>query len=451
MIKYIASAILIIAATSLQAQEKIKWQLDSCIAFAQKENIQINRSKLNMERVEQDELNAKASLLPSLNASASQGFNFGQSIDPFTNQFATERVQYGNYGASLSFDLFRGLSKYKEVKRSQSDYTVNKLETDRMINDISLNIATGYLQILFQQELLKVAQEQVAITQMQVNRVKQLFDAGQVANSDYLDIKAQLANDELTRVKAENELLLSYVNLVQLMQLPAEFQRNFDIEIPDLTAYDNMELLVTPGEVYNAALEIMPEVLRDKESIARNEMNLEVVKGNYWPSLSFTAFAGSGYSGRNYNDFNNPESGTKSWSDQFNDNLNYQTGLSLRIPIYNGLAVRTSSQKAEIAIREANYNLSETKNNLEQAIQKAYYDALAAKQKYFASITAVESLTEAFAYSQLQYEEGVVDQVTYNQVKTNLTKAQSDLVQAKFDYIFRLKILDFYQGKPLEL
>lgn len=451
MIKHIASALLIIAATSLQAQEKIKWQLDSCISFAQQENIQINRSKLNMERVEQDELNAKASLLPSLNASASQGFNFGQSIDPFTNQFATERVQYGNYGASLSFDLFRGLSKYKEVKRSQSDYEVNKLETDRMINDISLNIATGYLQILFQQELLKVAQEQVAISQMQVDRVKQLFDAGQVANSDYLDIKAQLANDELTRVKAENELLLSYVNLVQLMQLPADLQRSFDIEVPDLSGYDNMELLVTPGEVYNAALEIMPEVLRDKESIARNEMNLQVVKGNYWPSLSFTAFAGSGYSGRNYNDFNNPESGTKSWGDQFNDNLNYQTGLQLRIPIYNGLSVRTSTQKAEIAIREASFNLSETKNNLEQAIQKAYYDALAAKQKYFASITAVESLTEAFAYSQLSYEEGVIDQVTYNQVKTNLTKAESDLVQAKFDYIFRLKILDFYQGKPLEL
>ncbi len=451
MIKYIASAILILAATSLQAQEKVKWQLDSCISFAQEENIQINRSKLNMERVQQDELNAKASLLPSINASASQGFNFGQSIDPFTNQFATERVQYGNYGASLSFDLFRGLSKYKEVKRSQTDYEVNKLETDRMINDISLNIATGYLQILFQQELLKVAQEQVAISQMQVDRVKQLFDAGQVANSDYLDIKAQLANDELTKVKAENELLLSYVNLVQLMQLPAELQRDFDIEVPDLSAYDNMELFVTPGEVYNAALEIMPEVLRDKESIARNEMNLQVVKGNYWPSLSFTAFAGSGYSGRNYNDFNDPESGTKSWGDQFNDNLNYQTGLSLRIPIYNGLAVRTSTQKAEIAIREASYNLSETKNNLEQAIQKAYYDALAAKQKYSASITAVESLTEAFAYSQLEYEEGVIDQVTYNQVKTNLTKAESDLVQAKFDYIFRLKILDFYQGKPLEL
>ena len=451
MIKYIASAIFLFVAISLQAQEKIKWPLDSCIAFAQRENIQINRSKLNIQRVEQDELNAKASLLPSLNASFSQGFNFGQSIDPFTNQFATDRVQYGNYGANLSFDIFRGLSKTKEIKRSQADYEVNKLETDRLINDISLNIATGFLQILFQKELLGVAEEQVAISQMQVDRVKKLFDAGQVANSEYLDIKAQLANDELTRVQAENNLLLSYVNLVQLMQLPIDRQATFDVDVPDLEQYDNMDLLVTPGEVYQAALNIMPEVLRDREAINRNELNMQVIKGNYWPSLSFTAGAGSGYSGKNFSDPTDPTSPVKSWGNQFNDNLNYQTGLSLRIPIYNGLNVRTSVQKAEIAIQEASFNLEETKNNLEQSIQKAYYDALAAKQKYFASITAVESLTEAFAYSQLRYEEGVIDQVTYNQVKTNLTKAQSDLVQAKFDYIFRLKILDFYQGKPLEL
>lgn len=451
MIRYIIAVCVFLLGTGLNAQERVQWSLDTCISYAQENNIQINRSKLNIERISQDELYAKANLFPSLNASFSQGYNFGQSLDPFTNEFATDQVAYGNYGANLGFDIFGGLSKMNEVKRSRSDLLVSQLETSRMKNDISLNIATAYLQILFQKELLKVATEQVEISIMQEDRVKKLFDAGQVPNSDYLDIKAQVANDELTRVQAENNLLLSYVSLVQLMQLPIDAQKTFDIEIPNLDSYSDVELFVTPGEVYSAALNIMPEVKRDQETITRNELNMRTVKGNYWPSLTFSAGIGSGYSGLNLENPLDPNSPAKSWGNQFNDNLNYQTALSLRVPIYNGLVVRTSSQKAEIAVREATYNLAETKNNLEQSIQKAYYDALAAKQKFIASESAVESLSESFAYSQLRYEEGVINQVEYNQIKTNLTKAQSDLVQAKFDYIFRLKILDFYQGKPLEL
>lgn len=451
MNKYIASLIIIFLALNAKSQERTPWSLDSCISYAQEKNIQINRSKLNIERAERDELNAKASLYPSLNASFTQGYNFGKSIDPFTNTFATDQVQYGNYGADLTFDIFRGLSKRKEVKRIQSNYLVQQLETNRMKNDISLNIATGYLQILFQKELLKVATEQIEISKMQMDRVKKLYDVGQVPNSDFLDIKAQVANDELTRVQAENSLLLSYIDLVQMMQLPVDLQKNFDIEIPNLDTYENIELIVTPTEVYLAALDIMPEVKRDQETVRRNELNMEVVKGGYWPSLVFSAGVGSGYSGLNYSLPGDENSGVKTWGDQFGDNLNYRTAISLRVPIYNGLQTRTSSQKAEIAVRESSFNLAQTKNNLEQSIQKAYYDALAAKQKYLASVIAVESLAESFAYSQLRYEEGVIDQVEYNQVKTNLTKAQSDLVQAKFDYIFRLKILDFFQGKPLEL
>lgn len=451
MIRYISLFTLLFISINYQAQERIPWSLDSCISFAQEENIQINRSKLNMDRVSQDELNAKASMFPSLNASFTEGFNFGQSIDPFTNTFASDRVQYGNYGADLSLDLFKGLSKLKEIKRSKSDYLVMKLETDRMKNDISLNIATGYLQILFQKELLKVAQEQVDISIMQMDRVEKLYNVGQVPNSDFLDIKAQVANDELTRVQAENALLLSYIDLVQLMQLPVEKQKSFDIETPDLDSYEDMELLVTPNEVYGAALTFMPEVKRDEEAITRNELTMETIKGGYYPSLIFSAGIGSGYSGLNYTDPTDNSSPIKSWGNQFNDNLNYRTAISLRVPLFNGLSVKTNTQKAKIAISEASFNLAETKNNLEQAIQKSYYDALAAKQKYLASGIAVESLAESFSYSQLRYEEGVIDQVEYNLVKTNLTKAQSNLVQAKFDYIFRLKILDFYQGKPLEL
>lgn len=420
------------------AQEREMWSLDTCISYAQENNIQINRSKLNIERVEQDQLNSKASLFPSINARLNQGFSFG--TDPFSNASTIDGTQYGNYDANLSFDIFNGLSKMSDLKRNQSNLLVQQFETDRMKNDISLNIATAYLQILFQKELLKVADEQLTISQEQVDRIDQLFQAGQVPNSDLLDIKAQLANDELTRVQAENDLILSYVNLVQLMQLPLEIQSSFDVEIPDLEQFEDRELVITPNEIYQASLEIMPEIKRDQEAITTSEYNYKAVKGNYWPSLSLSAGMGSRYS----SDGSEPI-----WGNQINDNLNYQTGLSLQIPIFNGLSVKTGTQKAEISIRESQYNLAETKNNLEQSIQKAYYDARAAKQKYLASQLAVTSLAESFAYSQLRFEEGVINQVEYNQVKTNLTRAQSDLVQSKYDYIFRLKIIDFYQGKPL--
>jgi outer membrane protein len=287
------------------------------------------------------------------------------------------------------------------------------------------------------------------ITVLQVDRIQKLYDAGSAPNSDFLDIKAQLASNELTKVQAENAMYLAYVDLVQLMQLSIEAQAGFDVEIPDLDAYEEQDMVITAREVYFASLEVMPEVERDRQSIKSSELNYQAVKGNYWPSLVFSAGAGTRYNGNFLNDFLDPESGTVPWGTQFNDNLNYSTTLSLRIPIYNGLSVRTSTQKAEISIRDAQYQFEQTKTDLEQSIQKAYYDAVAAKQKYYASQVAVEALVESFAYSQLKFEEGVINQVEYNQVKTNLTKAQSDLVQAKYDYIFRVKILDFYQGKPL--
>ena len=423
------------------------WDLPKCIAYAQENNIQINRSKLDIESVEQDELNSKASMFPSLNANVNQGFNFGTNA--FTGATTRGSQQFGNYNASLSFDVFRGLSKMKQIKQDQTDLMVNKLETDRMKNDIALNISTAYLQILFQKELLKVAIEQVDITAQQVDRIEKLFNAGGAPNSDLLDIKAQLANDELTNVQVENAMYLAYVDLVQLMQLPVEDQVGFDIEVPNLATYEEQEFLITPGEVYTASLEVMPEVKRDRRSIESSELTHNVVKGNYWPSLVFSAGAGTRYNGNFLNDPLLEESGTVPWGTQFNDNLNYSTTLTLRIPIYNGLNVRTSSQKAEISVRDAQFRYEQTKTDLEQAIQKAYYDARAARQKYFASEIAVDALVESFAYSQLKFEEGVINQVEYNQVKTNLTKAQSDLVQSKYDYIFRLKILDFYQGKPL--
>jgi outer membrane protein len=448
MNRFIFSLILsVIYITGYSQVSIVPWTLDKCIDYAQEHNIQINRSELNIERAERDELFYKADLAPSLNANVSQGFNFGTNA--FTGATTRGSQQFGNYGASLSWDLFKGLSKIKNLDQTRSNLLVSKLETKRMKNDISLNISVAYLQILFQMELLKVAIEQMDITQLQVDRIQKLYDAGGAPRSDLLDIKAQLATNELTKVQVENALYLAYVDLVQIMQLTIEEQAGFEIDIPDLDSYENQDVVVSAREVFNASLEVMPEVERDRQSITSSELNYQAVKGNYWPSLVFSAGAGTRFNGNFYNDPFDSESGTVAWGTQFNDNLNYSTTLSLRIPIYNGLAVRTNTQKAEISIRDAQFQLEQTKTNLEQSVQKAYYDAIAAKQKFFASEVAVEALIESFSYSQLKFEEGVINQVEYNQVKTNLTKAQSDLVQSKYDYIFRVKILDFYQGKPL--
>jgi outer membrane protein len=452
------------------------WSLKQCIDHALQNNIQIKQSSLSVESAEATYQMTKAGTLPSVNAYASHGYNLGQSIDPFTNQFANSTVQTNSFSVSSSVTLFSGLTTWQNIQRTRLDNEASKFDVEQMKNDVSLTVATTYLSVLFNQELAENARGQVEVSRQQVERIEKLVKAGQLAKGNLLDMEAQLANDELTLVNNENALAISYLNLSQVMMLSPEQSATFEIQRPQLPDLGSASIATNPDEVYNAALNTMPEVKSGELRILSSDRSLKASQGGRYPRLSASMSYGTGYSGAaqsfqglssnggfdtigfNAFTFDPVVSPTfsasyidKPFSDQVKDNVNTQISFTLSIPIFNGLSVNNSVQQAKISRINADLNLESTKNTMRVNIEQAYADAVAALKRYRASEKSVSSLEESFKYSRIRYEEKMINSVEFNDAKNKLALAQSNLVQAKYDFIFKTKILDFYQGKPLSL
>lgn len=449
------------------------WTLQKCIDYALKNNIQIRQSEITRETYAATLVQDKASLLPSLNANASHSYNFGRTIDPFTNQFANSMVLSQNFSLSSSLVLFNGLQKVNTVQQGEYDLKSSQEDLDKMKNDISLNIASGYLQILFNQELLVVAANQVGISQQQVERTKRLVEAGTMARGNLLQLQAQLATDELSQTNAQNQLDLSYLSLAQLLDLDSV--GTFTIVKPDL-AMPSESLLMSATQIYNTAVTVQPAIRSAQYKLRSYDMALKIAKGAISPRLSVNAAIGTGFSGASKELVGIPvitgfvpngsvtstgetvlqplysaQTQVTPFSNQVNDNFNRNIGFYLTIPLFNGLQTHGNIQKAKLAMKNADLNLQYQEIQLRKTIQQAYADANAAFIKYTATKKAVDANQEAFKYVDQKFNVGMVNSLDYNDAKNKLIKAQSDLLQAKYDYIFKLKILDFYQGKPLVL
>lgn len=457
----------------LQAQEAgTPWTLQQCIDYALKNNIQIKQNELNAELAHATLDQSRAATLPNLNGNISHSYNFGRTIDPFTNQFATDKVLSQNFSLSSSVTLFNGLQTLNIIKENNYNYMSSKYSVDKIKNDISLNIATAYLQILFNTELRNMAQNQVSITSGQVERTKKLVEAGSLAKGSLLDIQAQLANDELTVVTAQNQLDLAYLTLTQMLDLKTP--KGFSIVKPDLNISEETPKLIDPAQVFLTAVANQPEIKSAEFAERSSERGLAVAKGGISPRLVLSGSYGTGYSGASKSIISNVLTGsdiigftsagddvlvpsyttvyeTKPFSDQVKDNFNKSIGLYLSIPLFNGLQVRTAIARAKINKQNAEYTLQNTKNQLDKNIQQAYYDANAALLKYNASLQALTAMTESFKYTEQRFNVGLLNSLEYNTAKNNLVKTESQLLQAKYDYVFKTKVLDFYQGKPLTL
>lgn len=450
------------------------WTLQKCIDQALANNIQVKQSELNVASAESNYEQTKAGALPSVNAFASHGYNWGQTIDPFTNQFATNQVQSNSFSLSSSVTLFSGGQTYHNMQRARLDNEASKLDVKQMKNDISMTVATTYLNVLFNEELVTVAKNQVEISRQQVERIKKLVDAGQVARGNLLDMEAQLANDELALVNNENSLAISYLNLAQVMMLTPAEAANLQIARPPMDNVNGAMISVSADEVYTAAINTMPEVKSSEVRIMSSERSLKASQGGRYPRLSASLSYGTGYSGaaQEFIGFGNttgndtigfnaitfepvvsprfdPLYADKPFSDQLTDNVNTSLNFQLNIPIFNGYQTKNNVQLAKINLENSRLNLESTKNTLRINIEQAYADAQAALKRYNASQRSVTALEESFKYSRIRYEQKMINTVDFNDAKNKLAAAQSDLVQAKYDYIFKTKILDFYQGKPL--
>jgi outer membrane protein len=427
------------------------WKLEDCIQYAFDNNLQVKQQAFNTQYNSNILLQSKINLAPDLNAGIGTGFSWGRALDETTYEFTeNERIFSTNTNVSSSLTLFSGLQQYNTIKQNEFNLQASLQDLEKLKNDISLAIAAGYLQILFNSELLSISRNQLEITRMQVNRTSKLVTAGSLARGALLEIEAQAASEELNVINAANQLDISYLTLTQLLDLDSV--GDFKIEIPEFGDIADQEIMLTVSSVFNEANSILPQIKSYEYQLASAEKGLGIAKGTRIPSLNLSGSYGTGYSDirERYNPATN-EMEPYPFADQIKDNRSTTLTLGLRIPIFNGWMASTNISNAKLGVMNSQLALEIQRNNLYKEIQQAYADAVAARKKYLATQQALAAMEESFMYTEQKFEVGLVNTVDYNAEKNRLTQTQSDLLQAKYDYIFKMKILDFYRGIPLTL
>lgn len=424
------------------------WTLEECIYYAFENNIQIKQSRLQTETAEINLLQSKLDFAPNINGGSNLNYNWGRNIDPVTNLYSNQQTMNNNYSLNGQIDLFNGLEKWNTLKKSEVDLKSSHYLLEEMENNIALTLTGAYLNILFNHELLAVANEQLDVTQKQIERTKNLVEAGTLPRGDLLEITAQGATEESNLIAAENALGLAYLDLKQILDLTAE--TDFDIDRPNIELTNEINIIPS-GQVYANAVDIMPEIRGGEMNLQSAERNVKIAKAALYPRLSLSGGIGTNYNDTQKENILDPNSPIMSFGDQIKNNRGEYLTLSLNIPIFNGYSAKSQVKRAQVQSISQSFELQLRKNELRKNIEQKYYDALGAYKTYNASKISVESLKESFKYTEEKFNVGMVNSVDYSLAKMKLTQAESELLRAKYDYIFKTKILDFYMGIPLTL
>lgn len=454
----------------VQAQEVRIWSLEDCIHHAIENNLRIKQQRLGVDLARENLSQAQATRFPSLNANASHNYNYGRTLDPLTNEFATERIQSNNFSVSSGVTLFSGFQIRKSIERERYELDASRFDVESMENDIALSVASMYLQILFAKELVEVSARQLEITRQQVERTSKLVDAGTLARGSLLTIQAQEASEELQLINAENQLNIAYLDLMQLLDLPLDV--GFAIEVPFIEIFESETLGYSPMQIYDAAVGIQPDVLSADIRVASAAKSHEIARAGRSPSLALSGSMGTGYSEARlrlventdkalqgkmasaYDVFDSPMNFTTEvipFREQLEDNFNRSIGLFLRIPVFNNYQVKANIGRSRIALENSRLQRQLVRDQLYKIIEQAHQDAHAALKRYLATEKNVTALEEAFRYTEQRFNVGMVNTLEYNDAKNRLTTAESELLQSKYEYVFRVKVLDFYLGLPLSL
>ena len=417
------------------------WTLERCIDHAVENNITIKQQQLNVEQHQNSYEQTRLGVLPTVNAGLSQSYSFGQSTGGDNINVNNNSSSTSGY-ISANVTLFNGLSKYNRIKASKLDYEAAVQNLEQAKNNIALNITSAYLDVLLNKELLATAQEQLQLTQEQIEINRQQVEAGKLAAGKLLETESQAAQEELDVTNRENSLWISKITLQQLLELP--ITDGFDIAVPDIDFDQVAATLLSVDTVYERAVEERPEIKSRELAVESADRQIAVAKAQQYPSLS----ANAGYSNSYYkmSGMQNP-----SLSDQLDVHGSKSIGLSLSIPIFNGWQARTSVKNSKLQYQNTQLELQQAKNTLLKEIQQVYVNAQAALKRYESSQKAVGSADESFRYVKEKFDLGIVTPLEFNEAKNRLAQAQSTFIQAKYEYLFRMKILDFYYGKELRL
>ena len=462
----------LLSAPIFAQQETESWTLDRCITYAIDNNLTVQIQELSTELNEYNVKQAKGSMLPNLNGFASYNVNYGQRIDPFTNQFAVNSVPTSSIYLSSNWTIFSGLQNLNTVKQAQYNYMSSTFDLEATKYDIAMVVTGAYLSILFYEEQVRVAREQLDVAQQQVDRTKLLYEAGSVPKGDYLDVVSQLANEELNLTNIENNLQLAYLDLKQTLMLSSE--QNIEIVVPP-SDLQELALPPNPSLVVESAYQNYPSIKARENDVLSADKGVSIAKGFMSPTLTANASIGSGYSGNNRDIVSATPTGQvdtlpyftlpsyeyivqpgfdivyedKSLFDQWEENFNQAIGLSLAIPIFNRFNTSTNISQAKIRLEMAESDLIREKQRVRQSVEKAYADASAALKSYLANQRSLEALEESFKYAEERFNVGMINAVDYNLAKNNLNRARSLMIQSKYDYVFKMELLKLYEGTAL--
>ncbi len=429
-----------------QAQTKepapgVPWSLDDCMSYALENNVTVQQRALQVEQNDIQLSTAKYSRLPNLGASVGASADFGRSMTK-NNTYESQSTQSGSFSISSSVPLFQGMRINNEIKGGKLDLEAAVQDLNRAREDLSINIMTLYLQALYAQEMVGVAERQLELSTQQAERSRELVAAGKQAESARYESDALRANDELMLTEARNDMQLALLNLSQALNRPSA--AGFNIVKP---ALDSTSIISTLGrlgsasEVYEYAVDNRPHIKAERLRLESSEVSVKTAKSSLYPSLSLSG----GYSTGVYS-----SDSDQLWSQMRNNSREY-VGLNLNVPIFNRRASRNNVRSAQLAVRNQQLTLGDAELSLRKEIEQAWYNADAAYSKYRSANAALESARVAFGYEQEKADAGRSTIFDFNDAKTRMEKAESNLVQAKYEFVFRSKILDFYRGKPLTL
>jgi len=404
-------------------------------------NLQVKQSKLSESLSDENLKQSKLALYPSLNTGVSQNMSWGRS------QSASglyENNQRYTMSASLSsgVDVFSGFSKVNQIRQNKLLLDAGKASTEKVKNDLILQVVTSYLQILYNKDLLKAAEEQLTVARQQLNQQQQLLDEGTKTLADLSLAKSTTATAELNVTNAANALSISYLTLAQLMDIPSSTV--YEVQLPSINSFTNPSTAVDAEKIFSDAINTFPDIKLAALNTSAAKVGVSVAKGNLYPRLSLNGSYGSSYF-YNYNSI----LPSQSLREQFKNNLGKGVGLSLQIPIFNGLQARSSVTRAKINLMQTETQEQLAKNNLNKIIYQAVADLKAADARYESTKNAFAAQKDAYYVVEVRYNEGLANSVDFSTAQTNRNKAEIDMIQAKYDLLFRAKVIDYYLGKQI--
>jgi outer membrane protein len=445
---FLTGIAVLLLCSSMHGQNAPKqWTLEECIRYAIANNITLKQWEQNEESIKIELNTSKNSWLPNLSVNSNQNFGFGRS------QSREGTIEDKNSaGTSLSIQtgmpLFDGFRIPNNIAAGKLNLKAATEALNKAKEDLAIGVASYYLQALYCKEVFKIAELQVNLTKEQVANTEAMVEVGRVALSQLYDIKAQLATDEVTLTDAGNRVSLAMLDLIQALELE-RLGDDFDIVQPeiddDLTDY--MHSILPPDLIYDNAVLFKPQIKEQEYLLDRQKKLLNVARSYYYPQLNLNASYGNGY----YQYFGSNDIVKIPFSEQFKQNAQRNIGVSLSIPIFNRFSYRNNVRQAKVGVINQDLKMENSKKTLYKEIQQAYFNATAEQAKYIASEKSVTASKEALMYAEERYTAGKSTVFEYNESKTKYATSLSQQAQAKYNFIFRAKILDFYNGIEIKL